>query len=102
MVGRARTGAGHIAPLDPNVRYPREAAYETLVSSSWNAEWQQRLTTAPRFFQYIERDVIGNSAAFGTLTFWQRRCSHLTAREALDVRPRVRGCGPPRPRRLAR
>jgi hypothetical protein len=34
-----------------------------------NAEWQQRLTTAPRFIQYIERDVIGNPAAFGKLTF---------------------------------
>ena len=65
----ARTGAGHIAPLDPNVRYPREAAYETLVPSSSHAEWQQRLTTAPRFIQYIERDVIGNSATFGKLTF---------------------------------
>jgi len=40
-----------------------------LVSSSSNAEWQQRLTTAPRFIQYIERDVIGNSATFGKLTF---------------------------------
>ena len=58
-----------IAPLDPNVRYPRETAYETLVSSSSNAEWQQLLTTAPRFLQYIERDVIGNPAAFGKLTF---------------------------------
>ena len=58
-----------IAPLDPTVRYPRETAYETLVSSSSNAEWQQRLTTAPRFIQYIERDVIGNPAAFGKLTF---------------------------------
>ena len=58
-----------LAPLDPSVRYPRETAYETLVSSSSNAEWQQRLTTAPRFIQYIERDVIGNPAAFGKLTF---------------------------------
>ena len=57
-----------IAPLDPNVRYLRATAYETLVSSSSNAEWQQRLTTAPRFIQYIERDVIGNPAAFGKLT----------------------------------
>ena len=65
-----------IAPLDPNVLYPRETrprdpprTYETSVSSSSNAEWQQRLTTAPRFIQYIERDVIGNSATFGKLTF---------------------------------
>jgi len=65
-----------LAPLDPNVLYPRETrprdpprTYETLVSSSSNAEWQQRLTTAPRFIQYIERDVIGNSATFGKLTF---------------------------------
>ena len=65
-----------IAPLDPNVLYPRETGprdpartYETLVSSSSNAESQQRLTTAPRFIQYIERDVIGNPAAFGKLTF---------------------------------
>ena len=58
-----------MAPLDPNVRSPREPAYETLVSSSSNAEWQQRLRTAPRFIQYIERDVIGNPAAFGKLTF---------------------------------
>ena len=65
----ARTGAGHIAPLDPSVRYPREAAYETLVSSSSNADWQQRLTTAPRLIQYIERDVIGNPTTFGKLTF---------------------------------
>ena len=64
-----RTHLADIAPLDPNVRYPRETAYETLVSSSSNAEWQQRLTTAPRFTQYIERDVIGNPAAFGKLTF---------------------------------
>jgi hypothetical protein len=65
--------AGHgprrVAPYDPNLRYPREAAYETLVSSSSNAQWQQRLTTAPRFIQYLERDVIGNPAAFGKLTF---------------------------------
>jgi len=40
-----------------------------LVSSSSHAEWQQRLTTAPRFIQYIERDVIGNPAAFGKLPF---------------------------------
>ena len=53
----------------PNVRHPRETAYETLVSSSSNVEWHQRLTTAPRFIQYIERDVIGNPAAFGKLTF---------------------------------
>ena len=58
-----------IAPLDPSVRYPREAAYETLVSSSSNGEWQHRLRTAPRFIQYIERDVIGNPGAFGKLTF---------------------------------
>ena len=64
-----RTHLADMALLDPNVRYPRETAYETLVSSSSNAEWQQRLTTAPRFIQYIERDVIGNPAAFGKLTF---------------------------------
>jgi hypothetical protein len=64
-----RTHLADMAPLDPNVRYPRETAYETLVSSSSNAEWQQRLTTAPRFIQYIERDVIGNPAIFGKLTF---------------------------------
>ena len=65
-----------IAPLDPNVLYPRETrprdpprTYETLVSSSSNAEWQQRLATAPRFIQYIERDVIGNPATFGKLAF---------------------------------
>jgi hypothetical protein len=65
-----------IAPLDPNGLYPRETrprdpprTYETLVSSSSNAEWQQRLTTAPRFIEYIEREVIGNPAAFGKLTF---------------------------------
>jgi len=58
-----------LRPLDPHVRYPGETAYETLVSSSSNAEWQQLLTTAPRFIQYIERDVIGNPAAFGKLTF---------------------------------
>ena len=33
-----------------------------------NAEWQQRLTAAPRFIQYIERDGIGNPAVFGKLT----------------------------------
>ena len=64
-----RAHLADIAPLDPNVRYPRETAYETLVSSSSNAEWQELLTTAPRFIQYIERDVIGNPAAFGQLTF---------------------------------
>jgi hypothetical protein len=66
-----------MAPLDPNVRHLRETrltpgrarTYETLVSSSSHAEWQQRLTTASRFLQYIERDVIGNPAAFGKLTF---------------------------------
>jgi hypothetical protein len=52
-----------LRPLDANVRYPRETAYETLISSSSNAEWHQRLATAPRFIQYIERDVIGNPAA---------------------------------------
>ena len=59
----------NFAPLDSNVRDPRETTYETVVASSSNAEWQQRLTTAPRFIQYIERDVIGNPAAFGKLTF---------------------------------
>jgi hypothetical protein len=66
-----------LSPLDPNVRYPAETrpprdpprTYETLVSSSSNAEWQQRLTTAPRLIQYIEHDVIGNPAAFGKLIF---------------------------------
>jgi len=71
-----RAHLADLAPLDPNVLYPRETrprdpprTYETLVSSSSNAEWQQRLTTAPRFIQYIEHDVIGNPAAFGKLTF---------------------------------
>jgi hypothetical protein len=64
-----RAHVADMAQLDPNVRYPRETAYETLVSSSSNAEWRERLTTARRFIQYIERDVIGNSAAFGKLTF---------------------------------
>ena len=71
-----RAHLADIAPLDPNVLYPRETGprhpprtYETLVSSSSNAEWLQRLTTAPRFIQYIERDVIGNPAAFDKLTF---------------------------------
>src|SRR5262245_8206879 len=63
-----RTHLADMAPLDPSVRYPREIAYETLVSSSSNAEWQQRLTTAPRFVQYIERDVIGKPDTFGMLT----------------------------------
>ena len=63
-----RAHLADMAPLDPRVRYPRETAYETLVSSSSNAEWEQRLTTAPRFIQYIESDVIGNPAAFGKLT----------------------------------
>jgi hypothetical protein len=65
----AGRGPRNFAPLDPDVRDPRETAYETLVSSSSKAEWQQRLATAPRFIQYIERDVIGNPAAFGKLTF---------------------------------
>jgi len=72
-----RAHLADMALLDPNVRDPREtrsmhnplSAYETLVSSSSNAEWQQRLTIAPRFIQHIERDVIGNPAAFGKLTF---------------------------------
>jgi hypothetical protein len=64
-----RAHLADVAPLDPNVRHPRETAYETLVSSSSNAEWEQRLTTARQFLQYIERDVIGNPATFGKLTF---------------------------------
>jgi len=64
-----RAHLADMAPLDPNVRSPRVTAYESLVSLSSNAEWQQLLTTAPRFIQYIERDVIGNPAAFGKLTF---------------------------------
>jgi hypothetical protein len=71
-----RAHLADMAPLDPNVRYPRETrlrdpprTYETVVASSSNAEWQQRLTTAPRFIQYLECDVIGNPAAFGQLTF---------------------------------
>jgi hypothetical protein len=67
-----RAHLADMAPLDPNVRDPPRdpsRAYETLVSSSSNAEWQQRLTTAPWFIQYIERDVIGNPAAFDKLTF---------------------------------
>jgi len=65
----AGRGPRNFAPLDPDVRDPRETTYETVVSSSSNAEWQQRLTTAPRFIEYLERDVIGNPAAFGKLTF---------------------------------
>ena len=57
-----------IAPLDPNL-HPRGIAYETVVSWSSNAEWQERLTIAPRFIEHIERDVIGNLAAFDKLTF---------------------------------
>src|SRR5215831_13995893 len=53
-----RTYLAEIAPLDPNLRYPGETAYETLVSSSSNAEWQQLLTTAPRFIQYVECDAV--------------------------------------------
>ena len=72
-----RAHLAEMAPLDPNVLYPRETrlprypprTYETVVASSSKAEWQQRLATAPRFIQYIERDVIGNPAAFGKLTF---------------------------------
>jgi len=58
-----------IAPLDPSVCYSRETEYETLVLLSSNAEWQQRLATAPRFIQYIERGVIGDLTAFGKLAF---------------------------------
>ena len=65
----AGRGPRNFAPLDPDVRDPRETTYETVVASSSNAAWQQRLTTAPRFIQYLERDVIGNPAAFGQLTF---------------------------------
>jgi hypothetical protein len=64
-----RTHLAEIAPFDPSVRYPRETGYETLVSSSSNAEWQQHLTTAPRFIQFIEREVIENPATFRKLTF---------------------------------
>ena len=64
-----RAHLAEMAPLDSNVRDPREITYETVVSSSSHAEWQQRLTTAPRFIQYLERDLIGNPAAFGKLTF---------------------------------
>jgi len=65
----AGRGPRNFAPLDPDVRDPREITYETVVASSSNAEWQRRLTTAPRFIQYLERDLIGNPAAFGKLTF---------------------------------
>ena len=65
----AGRGPRNFSPLDPDVRDPRETTYETVVSSSSNAEWQQRLTTAPRFLEYLERNVIGNPAAFGKLTF---------------------------------
>ena len=58
-----------MAPLDPDVRSPRVTAYKSWISSSSYTEWQQRLTTAPRFIQYIERDVIANPATFGQLTF---------------------------------
>src|SRR2546429_7883268 len=51
-----RAHLADISPLDPNVLYPRETrlprypprTYETLVSSSSNAEWQHRLTQRPR------------------------------------------------------
>ena len=65
----AGRGPRNFSPLDPDVRDPRETTYETVVSSSSNAEWQQRLTTAPRFLEYLERNVIGNPAALGKLTF---------------------------------
>jgi hypothetical protein len=65
----AGRGPRNFAPLDPNVRDPRETTYETVVPSSSTVAWQQRLTTAPRFIEYLERDVIGNPAAFGKLTF---------------------------------
>ena len=66
------TGGGRVLPtsardFDFNHSPPR--TYETVVSSSSNAEWQQRLTIALRFIQYIGRDVIGNPAAFGKLIF---------------------------------
>ena len=64
-----RAHLADMAPLDPNVRSPRVTAYETLVSSASHTEWQQRLTTASRFIQYLEHDVIGNPAVFGQLTF---------------------------------
>src|SRR5262245_40733475 len=60
LVPDLRAHLADMAPLDPSLRYPRETAYEALVSWSSNVEWQQRLTAAPRFIQYIERDVIGN------------------------------------------
>src|SRR5207244_9787206 len=54
-----RAHLADIAPLDPNVRYPRETrprhpprTYETLVSSSSNAERERHLPPAPRLIQY--------------------------------------------------
>jgi hypothetical protein len=38
----------------PEVRYPGELAYETLVSSSTNQEWKSRLADAQRLLGVVE------------------------------------------------
>src|SRR3989442_11038606 len=53
----------NFAPLDPDVRDPRETRYETVVASSSNAEWQQPLTTAPPCIDDLSRCAIGDTAA---------------------------------------
>ena len=62
-----RAHLAEMAPLDPNVLYPREArlprypprTYETSVSSSSKAEWQQRLAPQCADLQGVERPGAG-------------------------------------------
>ena len=54
--------------FDPNVRYPGEPAYETLVSSSINAEWERRLDGAARFIRFVRDEVLAKPAVLAKLT----------------------------------
>src|SRR6266849_8127932 len=62
-----QTFVSELGQFDPNCRYPREVLFETLVSSSTPAQWWDRLTAATRFIDYIDHNVIGDPAVFGTL-----------------------------------
>lgn len=57
-----------IAPYDPNVRYPGETAFETLVSSSTNAQWASRLELAQQLLDHVRDAVISDPSAMARLT----------------------------------
>jgi hypothetical protein len=60
-----QSGITDIAPFYPV--YPREAAYNTLVSSSSVSVWENRIAVATELLNYVEKNVICDTVAFAKL-----------------------------------